>query len=131
MITNPTVPLDFDDRFAHVMGVGDGFTTWNNVSVTVVERSGDDFVVEVTDGSVQEESGNPDDDGNVHEKNIEIIRVGHNRGCGENLYCPSQPVTRAEMANFLIRAIDTRRCSDRKPILRRSHRLLVSELSVL
>ena len=58
VVTNPTVPLDFDDEVPHVMGVGHGFTTWNNVSVTVVERSGHDFVVEVTDGSVQEESGN-------------------------------------------------------------------------
>ena len=108
VLTNPTVPLDFDDRFAHVMDVGDGFTTWNNVSVTVVERSGDDFVVEVTDGSVQDESGGrfTDDDGNVHEANIEVIaELGVTRGCGENLYCPSRPVLRAEMAAFLMRAL--------------------------
>ena len=47
-----------------------------------------------------------DDDGNVHEKNIEIIaELGITVGCGENLYCPSRPVTRGEMATFLIRAL--------------------------
>ena len=109
LAANPTVPPDFDNELAHVMGVGDGFTTWNNVSVTVVERSGDDFIVEVSDGSVQEETGNrfTDDDGNVHEANIEIIAgLGITIGCGDNLYCPSQEVTRAEMATLLTRALD-------------------------
>lgn len=108
VITNPTIPLDFDDEVAHVMGVGDGFTTWNNVSVSVVERTGDDFVVEVTDVIALEETRGrfTDDDGNTHEKNIEIIAEwGITVGCGENLYCPSRPVTRAQMATFLVRAL--------------------------
>ena len=101
--THPTIPLDLDDRLAHVMDVGDGFTTWNDISVTVVERSGDDFVVEV--------SGNwfTDDDGNVHETNIAtIVALGVSMGCGDpedHLYCPSRTVTRAQMATFLIRAL--------------------------
>ena len=112
---NPTIPLDFDDKLAHVMDVGDGFTTWNNISVTVVERIGDDFVVEVTDGEVSNgsvpEKGNrfTDDDGNVYEENIEAIAaLGITVGCGnpvDNLYCPSRTVTRAQMAAFLIRAL--------------------------
>ena len=109
VMTNPSVPLDFDDRFAHVMSVGDGFTTWNNITVTVLERAGDDFVVEVTDGSAEEEHTGrfADDDGNIHEKNIEIIAdLGITVGCGGNSYCPSQPVTRAQMAAFLMRALD-------------------------
>lgn len=108
VITNPSVPLDFDDEVAHVMGVGDGFTTWNNVSVTVVERSGDDFIVEVTDVVPSEETGGrfTDDDGNTREENIEIIAEwGITVGCGENVYCPSRPVTRAQMATFLVRAL--------------------------
>ena len=108
VMTSPTVPLDFDDELAHVMGMGDGFTTWNNVSVTVVERSGDDFIVEVNDGSEQKGTGNrfTDDDGNVHEANIEVIaELGITRGCGEGLYCPARSVKRAEMAAFLVRAL--------------------------
>ncbi|MDE0169777.1 MAG: S-layer homology domain-containing protein [bacterium] len=108
VMTSPTVPLDFDDELAHVMDVGDGFTTWNNVSVTVMGRSGDDFIVEVSDGSVQEKTGNrfTDDDGNVHEANIEIIAgLGITLGCGDDLYCPSREVTRAQMAAFLTRAL--------------------------
>lgn len=99
-----SIPLDFSDRLAHVMDEGDGFATWNNTSVTVVERIGDDFVVEVTG------SGRfTDDDGNVHEDNIEAIAAaGITVGCGDpedNLYCPSRTVTRAQMAAFLIRAL--------------------------
>lgn len=108
VIASPTVPLDFDDELAHVMGVGEVFTTWNNVSVAVVERTGDDFIVEVSDGSAPEESSNrfTDDDGNVHEANIEVIaELGITLGCGEGLYCPSRSVKRAEMAAFLVRAL--------------------------
>ena len=51
-----------------------------------------------------------DDDGSVHEDNINKIAearitVGCDRLVGD-LYCPSRPVTRAEMASFLARALD-------------------------
>ncbi|MDE0130633.1 MAG: hypothetical protein OXQ32_00005, partial [bacterium] len=46
--TNPTVPLDFQDEVAHVMAVGDGYT-YGDISVRVVERRGDTYVVEVAD----------------------------------------------------------------------------------
>ena len=101
--THSTIPPGID-RVAHVMDVGDGFTTWNNISVTVVERNGDDFIVEVS------RNWFTDDDGNVHEDNIETIAaMGVSVGCGDpedNLYCPSRTVTRAQMATFLIRALD-------------------------
>ncbi len=103
-----TVPIDLEDTVSHVMEVGDGYT-WQGITVTVVERIGDDFVVEVTDGSAEEEHTGrfADDDGNIHEKNIEIIAdLGITVGCGGNSYCPSQPVTRAQMAAFLMRALD-------------------------
>jgi hypothetical protein len=49
-----------------------------------------------------------DDDGNIHETNIEIIAAaGITLGCNpptNNLYCPSRDVTRGEMAAFLVRA---------------------------
>ncbi len=50
-----------------------------------------------------------DDDGNGHEPNIEAIAAaGITAGCNPPIgdrYCPSQSVTRAEMAAFLLRAI--------------------------
>lgn len=48
-----------------------------------------------------------DDDGNVHEANIQAIaREGITLGCGGSRYCPSQSVRRDEMASFLARALD-------------------------
>lgn len=49
-----------------------------------------------------------DDDGNVHEGSIEAIAArGITRGCGVgDLYCPSQPVTRGQMAAFLVRSLN-------------------------
>lgn len=49
-----------------------------------------------------------DDDGNVHEGAIEAIRAaGVTQGCSPvgDLYCPGAPVSRAEMAVFLVRAL--------------------------
>ena len=47
-VAHPTGRIDTNDPVAHVMGVGDGYT-WKGMTVTVTERIGDDFVVEVTD----------------------------------------------------------------------------------
>ena len=47
-----------------------------------------------------------DDDGSVHEAAINrIAAAGITAGCGTGLYCPSRPLTRAEMATLLVRAI--------------------------
>ena len=47
-----------------------------------------------------------DDDGTLHEASIEaIVAAGITVGCSQGLYCPSAPITRAEMAVFLLRAI--------------------------
>ncbi len=60
-------------------------------------------------------SGDPggsfvDDDGNVHEGNIEAIAaVGITRGCNPPVndhYCPDSAVTRGQMAAFLVRALE-------------------------
>ena len=46
-----------------------------------------------------------DDDGSVHEDNIEqIAEWGIDPGCGDDRFCPSEPVTRAEIAAWLYRA---------------------------
>ena len=48
-----------------------------------------------------------DDDGNVHEPNIQAIAVeGITLGCGGSQYCPAGTVRRDEMASFLARALD-------------------------
>ena len=47
-----------------------------------------------------------DDDGNVHEPNIQAIAVeGITLGCGGDRYCPAGTVRRDEMASFLARAL--------------------------
>ena len=47
-----------------------------------------------------------DDEGNVHEDNIEqIARWGVTTGCAKRLFCPSRTVNRAQMSAFLYRAV--------------------------
>lgn len=47
-----------------------------------------------------------DDDRSTHERDIERIAApGITRGCGPDRYCPSDPVTRGQMAAFLHRAL--------------------------
>lgn len=48
LIADLTPSIDGEDPLAHVMGIGDGYT-WGDLTVTVLERIGDDFVVEVRD----------------------------------------------------------------------------------
>jgi hypothetical protein len=51
--------------------------------------------------------GNPfsDDNGSLFEDSIEsLAAAGITVGCGDGRFCPGQPVTRAEMATFLVRA---------------------------
>jgi hypothetical protein len=46
-----------------------------------------------------------DDDGSIFEPDIEAIRsAGITTGCAQSRYCPTDLVTRAQMAAFLIRA---------------------------
>jgi len=51
-----------------------------------------------------------DDDGTVHERNIDALRAaGITKGCNppaNTRFCPSNSVTRAEMATFLVRALN-------------------------
>ncbi len=48
-----------------------------------------------------------DDDGSIHEPNIEAIAAaGITQGCGGDLFCPFDSVSRAQMASFLSRALD-------------------------
>ena len=47
-----------------------------------------------------------DDDGLIHERDIDrLAKAGVTAGCGPRRFCPLRPVTRAEMAAFLTRAL--------------------------
>ena len=47
-----------------------------------------------------------DDEGSVHEADIDrLAATGITNGCGNGSFCPDDPVTRAEMASFLTRAM--------------------------
>lgn len=47
-----------------------------------------------------------DDDGSVHEGAIQALAAaGITRGCAEGRFCPNEPVTRGQMAQFLVRAL--------------------------
>ena len=48
-----------------------------------------------------------DDDQSIHEGAIEaMVAAGITEGCRGDLYCPTDDVTRAQMATFLVRALD-------------------------
>jgi murein DD-endopeptidase MepM/ murein hydrolase activator NlpD len=48
-----------------------------------------------------------DDDGSVHEPDIiTIYEAGITNGCAQERYCPQDPVTRSQMAAFLLRMLE-------------------------
>jgi len=48
-----------------------------------------------------------DDNGSAHETNINAVaQAGITLGCSTTSYCPNEPVTRAQMASFLVRALN-------------------------
>jgi poly-gamma-glutamate capsule biosynthesis protein CapA/YwtB (metallophosphatase superfamily) len=55
-----------------------------------------------------------DDDGDVHEGAIEaIFAAGITRGCASpDLFCPNEPITRGQMAAFLVRALEAPPAAD-------------------
>ena len=65
-----------------------------------------DFSGNVNDISSCYEGTFRDDDDNTHRANIEqIADWGITQGCGQDRFCPSRTVTRAQMAAFLHRAV--------------------------
>jgi hypothetical protein len=63
------------------------------------------LLVAVPAGPVSAGGAFTDDDGNTHERAIEaIVAEGITLGCGDFAYCPSEPVSRGQMASFLARA---------------------------
>ena len=48
-----------------------------------------------------------DDASSVHEPNINLVAAaGITLGCGDGVFCPADAVSRAQMASFLVRALD-------------------------
>ena len=100
----------------HVHGVGDTLKV-GAATVEVVERVGNNYMVRVVDESVVAPAESAptfsgrfsDDDGSVHEENIEAIaELGITRGCGnpeDNTFCPKRLVARSHMIAFLARAL--------------------------
>jgi hypothetical protein len=111
----PAIPFDYRNRDAydrplpHTIGVG-GDRTIAGTRVTVVRSTTNGYAVTMTGGSGTPSTWNGtfyDDDGNIHEPNIEIIAAaGVTNGCNQagTRYCPADLVTRAQMASFLARA---------------------------
>ena len=83
----------------HGMRATDTYT----LTVEAINDAGTGPAVSTTTGA-----GFSDDDGDVHEPNIEhIVSLGITNGCSPTngrLYCPYTSVTRAQMATFLVRA---------------------------
>ncbi len=65
------------------------------------------FLVRALDLPAHDDDTFDDDNGSVHEANIQALANAQiTLGCGDRTYCPNDPVTRAQMATFLIRALD-------------------------
>ena len=107
--TSPFPPVSSFSSSEHVLAVGD-IVTVRGMTVSIFERVGDTFVVQVEGPAVSERF--IDDNGNLHEDSIEAIAsLGITRGCNPPLvdrFCPAVNVTRAEMAAFLVGALGDR-----------------------
>ncbi len=102
-IPEPADPFTVD----HHLGVGETVTV-DGVQVTVVAATADGFRVTVAGTG----SGSPafaDISGTTFEGDIEwLAAAGITKGCNppaNTLYCPNDPVTRGQMAAFLVRAL--------------------------
>ena len=82
----------------------------------MVERIGDEWVVDIRQGSeparietaYEGSDWFADDNANTHEANINrIAELGVTVGCSTEpaRFCPNRPVSRAEMAAFMLRAV--------------------------
>lgn len=100
----PAVP---GDSVSHVHPVGSTFYV-RNLTIQVVEQVDGVYTLRVSGDAVTQRF--VDDNDNQHEADIEAIAAaGITFGCNPPLndrYCPTKPVSRAEMAAFLLRLID-------------------------
>jgi len=75
-----------------------------NESVTRAEMAA--FLVRALGLPASQTDAFSDDDGTTHEADINALAAaGITSGCGPSAFCPSAPVSRAEMASFLVLAL--------------------------
>jgi hypothetical protein len=90
---------------AHVLGI-DEERRFGSFTISVIAAGTSSFTVRVAEGGT---GTFIDDDGSPHEADIEAIaRLGITKGCNpptNNRFCPADPVTRAQMAVFLVQAL--------------------------
>lgn len=100
--TAQAVPPDFFGAVDHVISIDERLQL-GNTRIRVLSADASSFEVSIetrTSGIFV------DDDDSGHEPDIEAIAsLGITMGCGVRMYCPDQPVTRAEMSAFLVRAL--------------------------
>ena len=98
---------ELTDPTRHVLTPGEQYT-WNDTTIRVLSRTGDAYQIEISDTAPPTDLF-VDDNGNTHEADINrIAQMGITVGCAtqpEPRYCPDRPVSRAEMAAFLLRAL--------------------------
>lgn len=106
-------PVVDGDPTAHVLALNESVKIGNGPVVTVVQRIGDSYVVEVDDGSTTSPSGFEDvPPGHVAEAAIAWAAENSiTMGVGNNRFGVGQTLTRYEMVTFLCRAFDPANCT--------------------
>ena len=113
--TRALIYADPTDPVEHVMGVGGGYT-WEGISVSVVDRIGDSFVVEVDDDPAPESelsetatalSDPAAEHAVVHQPAIDALTMRYpglfsETGC-ESFLSPREPLQRWEIAVWMVR----------------------------
>ncbi|MFO7292955.1 MAG: S-layer homology domain-containing protein [Actinomycetes bacterium] len=109
-------PFDDDDRSVHVDAIetlaAHGITTGcgprrfcPDAPVTRGEMAS--FLMRALDLPAAPPAGFDDTAGNVHRKAIDALAAaGITRGCSPTSFCPDDPVTRGQMASFIVRALE-------------------------
>jgi D-alanyl-D-alanine carboxypeptidase/S-layer homology domain len=102
-------PFTADIEWAATAGVTLGcnppFNDWFCPKLAVTRGQMASFLVRAL--SLPDQGGDAftDDAGSIHEADINrIAAAGITLGCAQGLFCPEQPVTREQMASFLVRA---------------------------
>lgn len=123
------VAFDTEGRGARLVEGADAGPTWIEATASVADADTGALTIATTPirGSADEETPVEiiryitddhgryvDDDRSVHQADIEAIEeMGITRGCATARFCPDTPVTRGQMASFLVRALSLPAGDDR------------------